>query len=106
MSEPKVDTLAFKRRVAVIQKKIGSGEFSGVEFLLAVVGLSDEEYPYQKSSILHNWLLGYEFPANAILISKEKDVFVTFVGKAKYVTGRKSNIAEEWIGTHVAKNNK
>lgn len=106
MSEPKVDTLTFKRRVGLIQKKIGAGEFSKADGLLIVVGSSDEENPYQKSTILHNWLLGYEFPATAILITKDKVVFITSAGKAKYLTGIKSSNVEIWTRTKDLDHNK
>ncbi|SCU95344.1 LADA_0G15082g1_1 [Lachancea dasiensis] len=54
--------------------------------LLFVVGSSDEEDPYKKSTILHNWLLGYEFPATLIALLPEKVVVITGAGKAKHLT--------------------
>jgi nucleosome binding factor SPN SPT16 subunit len=106
MSEPKVDVLAFKRRVSLIQKKIASGDFAGAHGFLVVIGSTDEENPYQKSTILHNWLLGYEFPATAILITKDKSIFVTSAGKAKYLSGIKSSSVEIWTRTKDAEHNK
>jgi nucleosome binding factor SPN SPT16 subunit len=106
MSEPKIDTLAFKKRVSVVQKKIADGQFVGAESLLVVVGSSDEENPYQKSTILHTWLLGYEFPATALFITKDKVVFVTSSGKTKYLTGIKGSNVEVWARTKDAEHNK
>lgn len=53
--------------------------------LLIVVGSSDDSNPYQKSTVMHTWLLGYEFPATAIYITNKKIYFVTSVSKAKYL---------------------
>lgn len=48
-------------------------------------GKSDDEHPYQKSSVLHTWLLGYEFPSMLMLISRDKMVFLTSANKAKHL---------------------
>lgn len=57
-----------------------------MDSILAVVGSSDESNPYQKSTALHNWLLGYEFPATAIDISKSQITVLTSVSKAKHLS--------------------
>ncbi|KAI0464257.1 hypothetical protein LJB42_001863 [Komagataella kurtzmanii] len=88
MSEVKIDSVAFKNRLGAIQRKLNSSNeiFQGITTLLVVVGSSDESNPYKKSTILHNWLLGYEFPATALAITKNSITFLTSVGKAKYLT--------------------
>ncbi|ANZ76590.1 BA75_04085T0 [Komagataella pastoris] len=88
MSEVKIDPVAFKNRLGAIQRKLNSSNeiFQGITTLLVVVGSSDESNPYKKSTILHNWLLGYEFPATALAITKNSVTFLTSVGKAKYLT--------------------
>ena len=107
MSEPKIDSIAFRKRVGIIQKRIAEDGFNGAGSLLVVVGSSDEENPYQKSTILHNWLLGYEFPATAIFITKDKVVFITSVGKTKYLGGIKNGgSVDVWARTKDADNNK
>ncbi|CDR42361.1 CYFA0S09e01970g1_1 [Cyberlindnera fabianii] len=106
MSEPKVDTIAFKKRVSSIQKKIERDEFGGAKSMLVVIGSADEENPYQKSSILHSWILGYEFPATIIYITKEKTIFITSSGKAKYLAGVKNASVDIWTRTKDVEHNK
>lgn len=86
MSDIQIDATLFRRRLHSIQKNIFSNEsFQKVNGLLIIVGSSDEANPYQKSTVLHTWLLGYEFPATAIYITNKKIYFVTSVSKAKYL---------------------
>lgn len=86
MSEISIDPALFRRRLHLIQKNIFSNEsFQKVNGLLIVVGSSDDSNPYQKSTVMHTWLLGYEFPATAIYITNKKIYFVTSVSKAKYL---------------------
>lgn len=86
MSDIQIDPILFRRRLHLIQKNIFSNEaFQKVNGLLIVVGSSDDSNPYQKSTVLHTWLLGYEFPATAIYITSKKIYFVTSVSKAKYL---------------------
>lgn len=86
MSDIKIDSALFRRRLHLIQKNIFSSDsFQKVNGVLIVVGSSEESNPYQKSTILHTWLLGYEFPATAIYITNKKIYFVTSVSKAKYL---------------------
>jgi nucleosome binding factor SPN SPT16 subunit len=86
MSDIKIDPALFRRRLHLIQKNIFSNDsFQKVNGVLIVVGSSDESNPYQKSTIMHTWLLGYEFPATAIYITNKKIYFVTSVSKAKYL---------------------
>lgn len=106
MSEPKVDTIAFKKRVASLQKKLGEQELNGADSILIIIGSTDDENPYQKSTIIHNWLLGYEFPATALFITKESVIFVTSAGKAKYINGLKSNSLQVWTRSKDVEHNK
>ena len=70
----------------LIQKNLFSSDsFQKVNGVLIVVGSSDESNPYQRSTVLHTWLLGYEFPATAIYITNKKIYFVTSVSKARYL---------------------
>ena len=86
MSDIAIDPALFRRRLHLIQKNIFSNEsFQKVNGLLIVVGSSDDSNPYQKSTVMHTWLLGYEFPATAIYITNKKIYFVTSVSKAKYL---------------------
>lgn len=86
MSDIKIDPVLFRRRLHLIQKNIFSNDsFQKVSGLLIVVGSSDDSNPYQKSTVLHTWLLGYEFPATTIFITNKKIYFVTSVSKAKYL---------------------
>ncbi|KAG0688947.1 FACT complex subunit spt16 [Pichia californica] len=86
MSDIEIDPALFRRRLHLIQKNIFSNDaFQKVNGLLLVVGSSEESNPYQKSTVIHTWLLGYEFPATAIYITKQKIYFVTSISKAKYL---------------------
>ncbi|KAH3900869.1 probable FACT complex subunit SPT16 [Saccharomycodes ludwigii] len=53
--------------------------------LLFVLGSSNEDNPYQKTTILHNWLLGYEFPATIFAFTPKKIVMITSAAKAKHL---------------------
>ncbi|GME91779.1 unnamed protein product [Ambrosiozyma monospora] len=91
MSEVKIDAPLFRRRLHALQRNIASSDtFKQVNGLLVVVGSSDDSNPYQKSTILHTWLLGYEFPATAIYITAKKVVFLTSIGKTKYLNPLKA----------------
>ncbi|OWB68409.1 hypothetical protein B5S30_g3789 [[Candida] boidinii] len=91
MSDVHIDSTTFRRRLHAIQKNIQSSEyFQGVNGVLVVVGSSDDSNPYRKSTILHTWLLGYEFPATIFLITSKKITVLTSIGKAKYLNPLKS----------------
>ncbi|AET37458.1 chromatin-remodeling protein SPT16 Ecym_1211 [Eremothecium cymbalariae DBVPG len=84
MSELDIDFKAFEKRLFLLRDKFPTFEES-CSSLLFVLGSSDEENPYQKTTILHNWLLGYEFPATLISIFKKKCVIITSAAKAKHL---------------------
>lgn len=106
MSEPKIDAATFSKRIAILQDKLGKNEFNNSELILVVVGSTDEENPYQKSTIFHNWLLGYEFPATLIAVTKEKTIFITSVAKAKYLQPLKSEHVLVWTRNKDPEHNK
>lgn len=79
-----IDFAAFKSRLTKLGKQFSQFENSP-NSLLFVLGSTNEENPYQKTTILHNWLLGYEFPATLIAFLKEKAVIITSSAKAKHL---------------------
>lgn len=86
MAEISIDATVFKRRLNHLQKTLAAhDDFKHVNGILVVVGSSDDSNPYQKSTVLHTWLLGYEFPATAMYITKSKATIVTSVSKAKFL---------------------
>ncbi|BFZ61011.1 FACT complex subunit spt16 [Saitoella coloradoensis] len=94
MGDIQLDAKTFHRRAKHLFStwKASGGDddaFAGADSLLVVLGSSNEENPYQKSSSLHTWMLGYEFPAMLMLFSKEdeKITFLTSASKAKLLDG-------------------
>ncbi|SCV04579.1 LAME_0H19548g1_1 [Lachancea meyersii CBS 8951] len=86
MSDVDINLKALQERLAKLHASFPT--FEGTpSSLLFVVGSSDEEDPYKKSTIFHNWLLGYEFPATLIAVVPGKIVVLTGAGKAKHLTG-------------------
>ncbi|SCU88361.1 LANO_0D01882g1_1 [Lachancea nothofagi CBS 11611] len=85
MSDIEINFKVLQKRLTKLHAEFPKFEGSPSS-LLFVVGSSDEEDPYKKSTILHNWLLGYEFPATLIAVLPEKVVVVTGAGKAKHLT--------------------
>ncbi|CAG8739484.1 8456_t:CDS:10, partial [Acaulospora morrowiae] len=57
-------------------KSTADDPFQGVHAVLVIVGDISEENPYQKSTALQQWLLGYEFTDTLILILQDKIHFV------------------------------
>ncbi|KAG7860923.1 hypothetical protein KL939_001490 [Ogataea angusta] len=92
MSEVQIDQSVFRKRLHLLQRNIANAlQFGSVAGLLIAVGSSDDTNPYQKSTVLHTWLLGYEFPATLIFITGKKVTVLTSVGKAKYLEPLKSS---------------
>nr|AAA97888.1 CDC68 [Kluyveromyces lactis] len=79
-----IDFQAFYDRFTKLGKAY-SGFEGSPNSLLFVLGSTNEENPYQKTTILHNWLLGYEFPATLIAFFKDKGVIITSSAKAKHL---------------------
>lgn len=87
MSDIKIDVALFNKRVKSIQKAISTKkpQFNGADSIFVLVGKTDESVPYRKSSVLHTWLLGYEFPTTALLITKTETIFITSASKGMYI---------------------
>lgn len=79
-----IDFEAFQSRLTKLGRQFSQFENSP-NCLLFILGSTNEENPYQKTTILHNWLLGYEFPATLIAIFKEKTIIITSGAKAKHL---------------------
>lgn len=84
MEELNIDFKLFKKRILALHSQYANFENSP-NSLLFVFGSSNEEIPYQKTTILHNWLLSYEFRATIIALVPEKIVIITSVAKAKHL---------------------
>lgn len=84
MEELNIDFKLFKKRILALHSQYTNFENSP-NSLLFVFGSSNEENPYQKTTILHNWLLSYEFRATIIALVPEKIVIITSVAKAKHL---------------------
>ncbi|ODV90690.1 hypothetical protein CANCADRAFT_109297 [Tortispora caseinolytica NRRL Y-17796] len=91
MSEVNIDRELFQSRISRIYDLIASDSLDGAQSILVVIGKSDEERPYQKGTILFNWLLTYEFSSTLMLITKDSTYFVTSPSKAKYLDAIKSD---------------
>lgn len=83
MSDIVINATLFSKRVKSIQKALATknAQLNGADSIFILVGKTDENIPYRKSSVLHTWLLGYEFPITALLITKDDTIFITSVGK-------------------------
>jgi len=82
-----LDTKTFHKRAHILQAtwketlgKDAVDEFQGAETILIIVGDLLEEYPYQKSTAIQTWLLGYEWRDTLILLTQDK---IHFVAKEK-----------------------
>ncbi|CAI2162795.1 3619_t:CDS:10 [Funneliformis geosporum] len=78
-----LDTKTFHKRARILQttwkeslSKDSGDEFQGAETILVIVGDLLEEYPYQKSTAIQTWLLGYEWKDTLILFTQDKIHFV------------------------------
>ncbi|CDK28120.1 unnamed protein product [Kuraishia capsulata CBS 1993] len=85
MSDIQLNSQLFKTRLQLLQKNLSQESFRGTNGVIVVVGSGDDSNPYQKSTVLHTWLFGYEFPATALYITKNKITILTSVGKAKHL---------------------
>ncbi|KAG7666405.1 SPT16 [[Candida] subhashii] len=106
MADVKIDSGVFHKRLSILQKNLIAEK---IPQALVIVGARDDENTYKKSTVLQNWLLGYEFVHTAIYITSNKCIFITSEGKAKYlrglITGNEDKI-ELWIRTKDADKNK
>ncbi|EGW35753.1 global regulator of transcription [Spathaspora passalidarum NRRL Y-27907] len=108
MTDVKIDAGLFHKRLSILQKNIVA---ENITQALVIVGAREDENTYKKSTVLQNWLLGYEFVHTAIYVTKDKCVFLTSEGKAKYLkglTGKPSSNSSEveiWVRTKDADKN-
>ena len=84
MEELHIDFNVFKKRALALHSEYKNFE-NAPDSLLFVLGSSNAENPYQKTTILHNWLLSYEFPATLIAFVPGKIVIITSAAKAKHL---------------------
>ncbi len=89
-----IDAAAFQRRVNKLLTAWmdGSGDFETlgeVESLLVVMGGQNDDLIYSKTTAIHSWLLGYEFPSTVILFTKKAVTFVTSASKAVHLEALK-----------------
>ncbi|GMM40769.1 chromatin-remodeling protein [Hanseniaspora uvarum] len=55
------------------------------ECLLFPLGSSNPDLPFQKTTLLHKWLFGYEFPATLVFLHKSKVIIITSSVKATHL---------------------
>ncbi|CCD23632.1 chromatin-remodeling protein SPT16 NDAI_0B06000 [Naumovozyma dairenensis CBS 421] len=84
MEQLNIDFESFHERLQKLHSEYSNFENSP-NSLLFVLGSSNAENPYQKTTILHNWLLNYEFPATLIALFPKKIVMITSAAKAKHL---------------------
>ncbi|KAK6455276.1 global regulator of transcription [Scheffersomyces xylosifermentans] len=107
-----IDANTFHKRLSIVQKNLIQEKDSFPAQVLIVVGARDDENTYKKSTVLQNWLLGYEFVHTAIYITQDKLVFITSEGKAKYLKHlttkptANSSAVEIWTRTKDVEKNK
>ncbi|CAX42465.1 FACT (FAcilitates Chromatin Transcription) complex subunit, putative [Candida dubliniensis CD36] len=106
MSEVNIDPGLFYKRLSIFQKQLSA---NNIPQALIIVGGRSDENTYKKSTVLQNWLLGYEFVHTAIYITLDKCIFITSEGKSKYLkhlTNQKPDMIELWIRTKDIDHNK
>lgn len=108
MSDVVIDGTAFHKRIRVLQRGIEENDpmLDGAKSILVVIGKSNEENAYMKSAVLHNWILGYEFPSTAMVISRNKVIFVTGQSQSKYIDKIKGDNVEIWSRSKDDEHNK
>lgn len=84
MEELNIDFNLLKKRATALHKAYTAFD-ENPNSLLFVIGSSNAENPYQKTTILHDWIIGYEFPATLIAFVPSKIVIITSSAKAKHL---------------------
>lgn len=84
MEELNINFDLFKKRATALHKAYTTFD-ENPNSLLFVVGSSNQEAPYQKTTILHDWVIGYEFPATLMAFVPNKIVIITSGSKAKHL---------------------
>ncbi|KAL6950188.1 FACT complex subunit spt16 [Hanseniaspora vineae] len=108
MSELDIKPDLVKKRLVKLHNEFSSFD-SNPETLIFPLGSTSEDRPYQKTSTLHQWLLGYEFPATMIVFTKTKVIFITSNAKAKHLSfleEKNGDIAENLKAEVWKRNNK
>lgn len=105
MADVHIDANLFYKRLAILQKTL---EDESIPQGLVIVGARNDDNTYKKSTVLQNWLLGYEFVHTAIYVSPTRCIFITSEGKAKYLKGltNKPDTVELWTRTKDPERNK
>ncbi|KAL1917850.1 uncharacterized protein VTP21DRAFT_3684 [Calcarisporiella thermophila] len=91
MSKVQLETRTFHRRARQLlshwKTKTEDELYNGADAIMVLVGNVDENNPYQKSTALQTWLLGYEFPQTMLVITPKTLYFVTSQNKASLLNG-------------------
>ncbi|KAI3406638.2 SPT16 [Candida oxycetoniae] len=105
MSDVHIDANVFYKRLSILQREI---EKQSIQQGLVIVGARNDDNTYKKSTVLQNWLLGYEFVHTCIYFTSKKCVFITSEGKAKYLKNltSKPDLVELWTRSKDAEKNK
>ncbi|KAL9931226.1 hypothetical protein V8E36_009903 [Tilletia maclaganii] len=98
MSDVAIDAPAFLRRAKSILeawKKADTrdeyGPLADRDAVVVVQGTADEEAHTVKTTALHLWLLGYEFPSTLIVITRKGFLFLTSGSKAGLLESLQKN---------------
>ncbi|EPQ27210.1 uncharacterized protein PFL1_05133 [Pseudozyma flocculosa PF-1] len=98
MSDIVIDAKAFSRRANALFKAWKAAESSEdldalrqCDSVIVVSGGQNEEQPYSKTSTIHTWLLGYEFPSTLIHLTRDGLTFITSASKAKLLEPLRSD---------------
>ncbi|CAO1629005.1 unnamed protein product [Parajaminaea phylloscopi] len=93
--EVKIDRDVFGQRLSKIlaawKAKDAPNEaianLQNTQSVVALLGTQSDDVAYSKTSALHVWLLGYEFPSTLIFLQPSGITFVSSANKAKYLEG-------------------
>ncbi|EMR08097.1 hypothetical protein PNEG_03537 [Pneumocystis murina B123] len=86
------DCLIFCFEEALNYVHIKEHVFFEITSMLVVQGSLSDDNPYSKTSSIHNWLLGYEFPDMLMLLTQEMIYFLTSDKKATILETLKDGI--------------
>ncbi|CAB4251990.1 similar to Saccharomyces cerevisiae YGL207W SPT16 Subunit of the heterodimeric FACT complex (Spt16p-Pob3p) [Maudiozyma barnettii] len=84
MDELYIDFDKLRERVISVQSNYQKFEGSP-NSLLFVSGSRKTDNPYQKTTILQDWLIGYEYPATLIAFLPKRVVVITNASKARHI---------------------
>lgn len=104
-----IDAGTFHKRLLVLQQSIVGLENGTV---LLMTGTNDDNNIYKKTTVTQTWLLGYEFPHTAILVTADKCIILTSESKTKHLQelpkkpSPNSSEVEIWTRTKEAEKNR